>query len=191
MKRSRVPLLVMATFLFATAPAVADSFDISAVNKTGGDVFDVHVLISGTGGTIHNLVPVSPAVQALDAGPGNEVNGSWDPALGNGNTWEAKFDVDFNELVVAEAYWTDAAHHRIADIPVGDVQLFDLTTGSTIPEPATLLLFGTGALALLRGSVRRRPRGFGASIGSSPWNRTGLGGDNGPPPRGTTSGEAA
>lgn len=62
-----------------TLPAVtyATTFDISAVNNTGVDVFDIHVLITGTGGTIHNLVAINPLVQALDAGPGNEVNGFW------------------------------------------------------------------------------------------------------------------
>jgi hypothetical protein len=88
-------LLAIGLIGLASAPARTATINISAVNNTGGDVFDIHVVIIGTGGTMRNLLAISPAVQALNAGPGNEVNGSWAAGLPDGNTWEAKFDVDF------------------------------------------------------------------------------------------------
>src|SRR3989337_105666 len=96
MKLSRALLLVMASFLLATAPAVADTitFNIWAVNNPGGDVFDVHVVIVGTGGSLGNLVAVTPLEQTFDVAPiTNEFNASWGLALGDGGTWKAKFDV--------------------------------------------------------------------------------------------------
>jgi hypothetical protein len=116
--------------------------DISAVNNTGGDVFDIHVVIIGTGGTIHNLVAISPALQALNAGPGNEVNGSWTAGLLNGNTWEAKFDVDFLPLAVDTANWTDASHNDIAPIAPGDVHL------AAVPELSSRMLWAGGLILL-------------------------------------------
>jgi hypothetical protein len=127
-------------------------WNITAVNGTGGDVFDIHVLISGTGGTIADLMGVSPAGQTIGSPNGNDIHASWDPALAAGAKWEANFKTDFAPLTIVDMYWTDSKGGKVADVPMGD-----RTFRQVVPEPGTVLtMLSGGATLVLLGLHRRR-----------------------------------
>ncbi|MBM3776283.1 MAG: hypothetical protein FJW37_14145 [Acidobacteria bacterium] len=146
----RISRLVFVLALASSAPLFAAfTFKITAINLTGVDVYDIHVLISGTGGTIHNLMPIMPAAQAISSPNGNDIDAAWDAALPNFGVWMAKFDVNHSELRIEAAHWTDDKHRKVADIPVNLVQL------QQVPEPGTWLF---GASALAAGMLMRKFR---------------------------------
>jgi hypothetical protein len=142
-------LRILLVVIALTIPAVAAPFtwDISAVNTTGGDVYDIHVLISGTGGSIANLVAVNPAVQNLNSPNGNDIDADWAVALPNNGTWRARFTTDFGPLTVVSAYWTDINHNNIGGLAAGDVII--------TPEPSSIVLLSTAGVFFL---VHRRRR---------------------------------
>jgi hypothetical protein len=149
-------LLALCSGILAS-PAFAYTVEISAKNDTAVEVFDVHVVISGTGGSIHAFESVNPIPQAFDAGDGNEVNAAWEPGLPVGDTWVARFDVDdehpFAQLAVAFSNWTDKDHNVIPEGITGGVTLQQFVF---VPEPGIAVFLMAGASGLLATRRLRR-----------------------------------
>lgn len=135
---------VLAGLALAAVEAQAFTIQVKVFNAPAlAD--DIHLVFSGTGGTITNPVGVNPAIQNFAGTGGNALNAAWAPPFVGGETYIAQFDVSFVPVSFASGFWT---HHGMPLLPItaNDVKL------EIVPEPATLLssALGIGLLAARR-----------------------------------------
>ena len=141
--------------LVASKPVLADVWQVTAINDTGGPVNDIELTLGGTGGGITSPIAVNPFPANFTAPPPfNELDANWLLPLNPGQPFVADFNLTTGLTPsLVGGTWT------IDGFPVGPVNPF-LTTFADIrvPEPSTLSLFGLGSLSLLGMWIRRRAR---------------------------------
>jgi hypothetical protein len=143
--------------LAASTSVMADTWQISVINDTGGAADDIELTLAGTGGGIMGpLVAVNPVpafVTFTAPPPFNELDANWGGLpLFPGQSFIADFNLTTGltpSLIFGT--WT------IGGAPIAPVNP-GLTTFTDIrvPEPSTLSLLGLGSLSLLGMWLRRR-----------------------------------
>ena len=152
-RASAVAVSVGLAMLAASTSAMADTWQITAINDTGGPANDIELTLAGTGGGITGPIAVNPFPANFTAPPpGNELDANWVLPLNPGQPFVADFTLTTGltpSLIFGT--WT------IGGGPVGPVNPF-LTTFADIgvPEPSTMVLSGLGTLSLLGMWIRRR-----------------------------------
>ena len=115
---------------------------------------DLHILFSGTGGTIGNVtVYVNGAESGTVVAPGgNEINVEWSEPLAAGDHVRIVFSADFYPISLVEDYWTDDGSQ--AEDANGTLE------GNEVPAttPWGLLVLSLALIGLAAVFVSRRRR---------------------------------
>lgn len=141
--------------LISPSEAVADPvfmWKVTVTNNTGMVVSGVHLVFTGTGGSIHDAMMT---MNAPGAGPptingmSNMIDISWgDPGLPPGGTFMFQFSTNHPEISFSSGNWV-----KTPPLPVDPTR--DSVKVNEIPEPTTMLLLGTG-LAGVAIKMRKR-----------------------------------
>jgi hypothetical protein len=134
----------------ASAAAPANyNVSVAAVVPNGLAPNDLHLIFTGTGGTIKNEVLVSPAGQ-IQVNNGDQVDITLNAKAAAGDTIKIKFTSQHPEVAFDSGTWTNDNN------PIGTVDAQAVTTvvvpgasSATLIALAALML-GAGALALRR-----------------------------------------
>jgi hypothetical protein len=140
--------------LAASTSAMADTWQITAINDTGGPANDIELTLAGTGGGITGPIAVNPFPANFTAPPpGNELDANWVLPLNPGQPFVADFNLTTGLTPsLIGGTWT------VGGGPVGPVNPL-VTTFADIavtPEPSTMVLAGLAAAGLAASSLRRR-----------------------------------
>ena len=152
-KSIAVLLLTAMVVVVSTSAIMADTWQVTAINDTGGPVNDIELTLGGTGGGITGPIAVNPFPANFTAPPpGNELDANWILLLNPGQPFVADFNLTTGLTPsLIGGTWT------LGGGPIGPVNPF-LTTFADIavPEPSTLSLIALGSLSLLGMWIRRR-----------------------------------
>jgi hypothetical protein len=168
MPKSLAVLLLAATVVMASPSLMADTWQITAINDTGGPVNDIELTLGGTGGGITGpILAVNPFPANFTAPPpGNELDANWGGLpLNPGQAFVADFNLTtgLTPSLIGGTWTFDGA--PIAPVNPGLTTFIDIR----VPEPSTLVLACVAAATLAVPSLRRR-RHFGR-VGDLPGER--------------------
>lgn len=120
-------------------------WDVKVANAPAG-ANDIHLIFTGTGGSVANRTAVFPAAQNFAGSPLNGIDASF-AALAAGDTYEATFTTTFSPVQFNSGYWTKDGN-QFGTIGGGDVTLQQYTTPVPEPETYAMLLAGLGLFGL-------------------------------------------
>jgi hypothetical protein len=93
-KSIAVLLLTAMVVVVSTSAIMADTWQVTAINDTGGPVNDIELTLAGTGGGITGPIAVNPFPANFTAPPpGNELDANWLPILFPGQAFVADFNL--------------------------------------------------------------------------------------------------
>ncbi len=156
MQKSLAVLLLAAMVVMVSTSAMAQgttTWEVTAINDTGGPVNDIELTIGGTGGGITGPIAVIPNPVTFTAPPpGNEIDANWAIPLNPGQAFVADFSLTTGlipSLVVGT--WT------LGGAPVAPVNPA-LTTFAPIgvPDPSARSLASLAAAGLGIVAIRKR-----------------------------------
>ncbi len=130
-------------------------WEVTATNNSGAARTDLHVLFSGTGGTIANQAVISNdgpgAVTGIAVVGGNEIQIDWGaPGLGVGNTVKFTFTTTNAPVTVASATWTPG------DVPAGEGDVIIVEKVPSLTEWGLLVLVALLVASGVYVAIRRR-----------------------------------
>jgi hypothetical protein len=138
--------------LAVSTSAMADTWQISVIDDTGGVANNIELTLAGTGGGITGPIAVNPFPATFTAPPPfNELDANWGGLpLFPGQTFVADFNLTtgLTPSFIFGTWLLDGG-------PIGPVNP-GVTTFTRVPEPSTMVLAGLAAAGLAVTAIRRR-----------------------------------
>lgn len=110
---------------------VVVGYNVKAANAPAG-ANDIHLVFTGTGGSIDPIVPLNPAAQGI-TNNGSGWDATWTPNFVGGETYQADFYCPFPGVAFNSGFWTQGGVN-IKNIVPGDVTVTLIPTNvPTLP----------------------------------------------------------